>query len=92
MGSGHLSCGRWLKAENSNELAEQARSATMGQWVTGYLSGVAVNLPPVGDGLRRSVWEGIRHWIDNYCQAHPLESVNDAAAALAVDLASKNIN
>ena len=67
------------------------RSAMMGQWVLGYLTGVAIFTPPIGDGLLRTDWEGIRHWIDNYCQAHPLDSVNDAAAALAVDLA-KNSN
>jgi hypothetical protein len=85
MGMGHSSCGAWTKAQNSNDIRDQTLSAMMGQWVAGYLSAVAVFMP-ISDGLLRTDWEGIRHWIDNYCQAHPLNSVNDAAAALSLDL------
>jgi len=76
MGLGGGSCGLWTAARRIRS------SADFEQWVLGYLSGVgavALNLDPLNRVDAFGVWA----WIDNYCQAHPIERVTDAAKAFA---------
>jgi hypothetical protein len=40
----------------------------------------------VTDGLRGTDAEGIARWIDPYCEAHPLDNVETATDALALEL------
>jgi hypothetical protein len=63
----------------------------MFQWVLGFLSGIATHNPPVVDGLGRTDAEGIGHWIDDYCQAHPLDALHEAASALAVEMVIETV-
>ena len=51
-----------------------------GEWVLGFLAGAAVmggDLNP----LNGTDTDGVFAWIDNYCGAHPLEMISDAAHA-----------
>jgi hypothetical protein len=55
------------------------------QWIVGYLSGVASATSQAGmDPLHGTDAEGVWAWIDNYCQAHPLDLMIDAGTAFVV--------
>ena len=85
IGSGTVSCGSWTAyrpayipggsatLSSQNALQNQA-------WVLGFLSGVGF----IGNGddpLNGMDAQGVWAWIDNYCQAHPIENIAQAAAA-----------
>jgi hypothetical protein len=84
VGSGNNSGGAWTQAR-------QARSPKQGlnaQWVAGYLSGA--NMEETGpEALRGIDFEGMVAWIDNYCQANPLEFVATAAFSLLKTLRAR---
>ena len=85
VGIGNRSCGSWIQARRQNP--EQAH--LLESWVGGYLSGANSIIAPA---TKRDVLsggidaEGLWAWIDNYCRAHPLDSVSEAADQLAADL------
>jgi len=60
------------------------------QWVFGFLSAKALNSVSMSAALKATDAEGIIHWIDNYCQANPLDSIDVAAAALALLLTANS--
>jgi hypothetical protein len=73
VGQGTLSCGAWMTAR-------QERSAFgIQQWVLGFLSGVAFMGAPKIAPLESTDGPGVWAWIDNYCHAHPVETVSGAA-------------
>jgi hypothetical protein len=58
------------------------------QWVAGYLS-AANNVAFVNDKedvLKGSDFDGLMAWIDNYCRANPLDTVEKAAVQLLAEL------
>jgi hypothetical protein len=76
VGPGVSSCGTWT-ADQSNATAYQIDLS----WVLGFLAGIAyASLDNPLHGLDANA---VADWIDNYCQAHPLEHIIDAADALA---------
>jgi hypothetical protein len=86
MGRGLDSCGAWITHRRdvkvgapitaNSEIADEETN-----WVVGFLSGVGFmgrgNVNPL-DGMDA---EGILAWIDNYCRAHPIERIVEAAGA-----------
>jgi hypothetical protein len=75
IGSGTGSCGTWsADRRQPPPVAFQDE-----QWVLGFLSGIGF----VGDGgdnpLNGVDAAAVWGWMDNYCQAHPLESIATAA-------------
>jgi hypothetical protein len=70
-----VSCGTWTKIRGSN----QARPAE--QWVAGYLSGVNMTSDK-RDILGDTDGDGVMAWLDNYCQAHPLDKIIKATGSL----------
>jgi hypothetical protein len=50
-------------------------------WVTGFISGLAVRDESGADVLKDIYSDGVFAWIDNYCLAHPIENLVDAAIA-----------
>jgi hypothetical protein len=76
VGPGAGSCGAWT-ADRSNK----PRYSIDLSWVLGFLAGVGFE--GSGDPLRGLDSNAVAGWIDNYCQAHPLEHIVDAAEALA---------
>jgi hydrogenase/urease accessory protein HupE len=50
------------------------------QWVVGFLSGVGWPQNKY-DPLAGMVAGGVWGWVDNYCRAHPIETIGDAALA-----------
>jgi hypothetical protein len=86
IGSGVSSCGAWTA--NRREFAP-GRPITQGsqnalqemQWVLGFLSGIGNISDASTDPLNNMDADGVWAWIDNYCQAHPLEHIVAAAKA-----------
>jgi hypothetical protein len=86
IGSGTFSCGSWTASRSAYKIpgppTRGFQVALQDQaWVLGFLSGigfVAANDDNPLDGVDA---DGVWAWIDNYCQAHPIENVQQAAAA-----------
>jgi hypothetical protein len=60
-------------------------------WVLGFLTAVSqynVTGSPknIVHGLTGS---GVDHWVDNYCAAHPLDNIDEAASALVGELSRR---
>jgi hypothetical protein len=76
IGAGVSSCGKWT-ADQSQEtpIADD-------QWILGFLSGVAfMGSGPETNPLNGLDAQAVWAWIDNYCQAHPLDSIATAGIA-----------
>jgi hypothetical protein len=73
------SCGAWTKARQS-KTAQPAE-----QWVAGYLSGVNTTSDEP-DTLMGTDWDGVMTWMDNYCEARPLDKIVLAAIKLVQHL------
>lgn len=79
MGAGVQTCGTWLE-----HAAKDYRDyrVTDTQWVIGYVAGVNDETPNFGDLLYGIDNNGLTGWLDQYCSAHPLDTLHDAARAL----------
>jgi hypothetical protein len=73
IGLGNASCGKWI------EVRCDRRDLAFEQWVLGFLSGAAWKGPQ--DPLHEVGTAAVDAWMDNYCRAHPLEAIVDAAEA-----------
>jgi hypothetical protein len=84
LGAGNLSCGAWKEHRSNHDELE----ASMKSWVLGFIT--AENVWNVV--LRHSAIsattdaDGLFGWIDNYCAAHPLETVSAATLELSSEL------
>jgi hypothetical protein len=88
LGSGTSSCGQWLE---DRETAGPDGYFLQDSWVNGYLTG-----HQDGDGEASGLTENQTSdlparnaWIDNYCQANPLNDLTDAARGLWDELSSR---
>jgi hypothetical protein len=85
-GGGLSLCGAWTTARRDRQ------AIGFEEWVAGFLSGfgdLAASVPiPEMDPLRGLNTQTVRAWVDNYCQAHPLERIVQAAEALARERAN----
>jgi hypothetical protein len=75
------SCGTWVEVRGRRLAIGQE------QWVFGFLTGVGsagVYLPSKVNPLQGVDANAVLAWMDNYCQAHPLENVGSAAGAFVV--------
>jgi hypothetical protein len=77
IGSGTASCGAWTA--DRHQLANRALSDE--EWVLGFLSGVGYIGYDSANPLNKTDADGVWAWIDNYCSAHPISQISDAAAA-----------
>jgi hypothetical protein len=87
LGEGTMSCGEWgdrRRAEPNRVLPESA-------WVLGYVTAMArSDSEKTGREIARHVEPvGMDHWIDNFCAAHPLDNVEQAASALVAELKAR---
>lgn len=76
------SCGEWT-GRKSNAI-EEAHDKS---WLYGALSTIAM-IKKV-DILAHTDAESIDLWMDNYCQAHPLDSLLEGAADLSFELSRR---
>ena len=79
-GAGSRPCGSWLQLRSQ----AQPDSAMLQSWVLGYITSVNAHeltiTKDISDGTNP---EALFSWIDDYCAAHPLDSVARAAASLS---------
>jgi len=83
LGEGNTSCGEWTDKRK----AEPGRVIPEASWILGYLTAASnfrsSNTPDFTSGVRGSATD---HWVDSYCATHPLDDIQAAAQALAVEL------
>lgn len=81
---GLQSCGRWTDERRQGGLVDEVYQG----WVYGFVTGAgdmfAALSPPLT--LRTTDSAAIRAWVDNYCAAHPLDSIAKASEALVLEL------
>jgi hypothetical protein len=77
MGAGLEYCGAWTEArqQNAAELPEH--------WLLGYLSGIGSESVSGTDPLKSMDAEAVFAWVDNYCRAHPLDTIERAGGSFA---------
>ena len=86
-GAGGRPCGNWLQLR-SQALPD---SAVLQSWVLGYVTSVNANVLTVNqDVAGGSSSDALFSWIDDYCAAHPLDSLARAAGSLVDSLRTKN--
>lgn len=80
---GDPDCTRWVKETRDSDRF----------WLTGYLSGLNAMYPLLdqsqADPLRQVKSDQAVMWIDNYCKANPLRTVNYAAQKLFWELVNQ---
>ncbi len=74
VGKGKSSCGTWTadRRHRQSNLDEQ--------WILGFLSGIGYKSQSF-DPLKGMDVNAVWAWMDNYCQAHTLDSIAMAGAA-----------
>jgi hypothetical protein len=76
LGSGTVSCGTWTA------LRRQGQARLPEQWILGFLSGVGYEGAAGGDNPLNGVdADAVGAWMDNYCQANPLDTLAKAGTA-----------
>jgi hypothetical protein len=85
-GSGTLSCGSWTadrREYNTGGRVTQGSQEAQQEsaWVLGFLSGIGFIHNNGDDPMDGVDSQGVWAWIDNYCKAHPIVSIADAAGA-----------
>ena len=87
LGAGGRPCGNWLQVR-SQALPD---SAVLQSWVLGYVTSVNANVLTVNqDVAKGDSPNALFSWIDDYCAAHPLDSIARAAGSLVDSLRTKN--
>jgi hypothetical protein len=83
-GPGTMSCGTWTQeAQTASRYANEA-------WILGFLTAYGRYVFKGSDIARGADNAGLTAWVDNYCAAHPLETVVTAAQLLIEQLAPKS--
>ena len=80
-GQGTLSCGRWTEDNRAG------RDKHLQTWVIGFVSGACAALAASKVELRQTDSDAMAAWIDQYCAAHPLETVGTATEELVLEFA-----
>jgi hypothetical protein len=91
IGFGTMSCGRWLEDRQSHG----SESKVSEGWVWGFISGMnaaaeefGLNISFAGSGTDSAAQLA---WLDNYCHAHPFDTLTEAAQALWHALFAKGL-
>ena len=82
-GLGNSSCGTWTAARR------EQRAVGYEQWILGFLNGIGFKGVSAsasgGDPLNGLDADAVWAWVDNYCQASPLDAIWLAAVQLSLD-------
>jgi hypothetical protein len=82
IGAGTSTCGSW----SANRRSKSQLWYSQGNWVLGFLSGVGfIGIQNGYNPLHGLDAGAVSSWLDNYCQAHPLEPLAAAAEALVAE-------
>jgi hypothetical protein len=74
-GLGTASCGTWTAARRDRN------AWGFEQWALGFLSGIGYAGAAQDDPLYGTDADGVWGWFDNYCRAHPVVTLSNAAKA-----------
>ncbi|MGH6869949.1 MAG: hypothetical protein ACREHE_00455 [Rhizomicrobium sp.] len=85
-GVGNRSCGAWLSDRRDKGWPALVELS----WVEGFVTAMDNNSPKINGAAHATDSDGIAAWIDNYCPAHPLNSISTAAEALTLEMASRH--
>jgi len=80
IGHGTQTCGAWTAAAKEESVTRLVQRV----WVAGYVSGVAITTGR--DIIGPTDYDGMMAWIDQFCTANPLSTIQVAADALAYRL------
>jgi hypothetical protein len=90
VGAGNSSCGDWTSQKagsDANQIEGKLIRQAYVHWLGGFVSGLnyayRATYGNITDGTDVN---GIDGWVDNYCAAHPLDMVGQAAIALGAEL------
>lgn len=83
LGSGTISCGKWIEQSRASP---SSLPLAIG-WVAGYLTRASISTNR--DLLAAPDASALRAWIDNYCLAHPLDTLFNAVEELEGELVSR---
>ena len=97
-GAGYNSCGAWTKAQGHRPPITTGFYATFADldlvqqisWVQGFLTAFNYYASNSGNVLNDVDNNGVFAWIDNYCAAHPLDSIGTATFALIAELSKRS--
>jgi hypothetical protein len=87
IGAGAETCGFWTEVRR---YPGNPNDGSIKQWVLGFISGTALGgfgldpkwgFDPLEGVDAYAVWA----WVDNYCRAHPLEIIANAAKAFILE-------
>lgn len=84
IGAGALSCGNWTADYETRDVGLWVDAA----WLAGYLSAYTA-YHPAGDVTKNLDPAARDAWVTNYCQAHPLDFIFQAADALIAELRAR---
>jgi hypothetical protein len=76
---GDMTCPKWTSNRADPTTAVQSRS-----WLLGFMTGLAITSQT--DVLQYTDAESVGLWMDNYCRAHPLDTVATSGLALFTEL------
>ncbi len=76
-GVGSQTCGAWVQ-----DINKRPDNYIFHAWVAGFVSGVG----SMGESLKETQAAAMELFVTNYCNAHPLDDVADASAALVMAL------
>jgi hypothetical protein len=85
IGYGGQTCGKWTQDRNHNEFGARLNEA----WLLGFISARNGSSQAGFDITQDADNAGLFVWIDNYCAAHPLVLIADAAARLITYLEAR---
>ena len=90
-GVGASVCGSWSEARRGPMTSKTVIQEQMTvSWVMGFVSAMnneyAEQFPNFTQHFKRIGSDGVTGWLDNYCRANPINSVNDAAMSLVLEL------
>jgi len=84
-GVGTASCGQWTAHRKQRDLLTSAFES----WLMGYLSAFATWKEGGMEMLDATDNEAFVAWVSNYCEAHPLDSIDSAALSLISEMARR---
>ncbi len=84
IGNGNSSCGSFIEQRRTYS------DAGIAQWVNGYLTAFNSSAPEDDFNILAGADpNGLRAWFDQYCGAHPLDTIFAASNALINDLLTR---
>jgi hypothetical protein len=85
-GAGNSSCGAWTE-ERRNDSA-LANGYIL--WIEGFVTATELSHPSIVPAAKQIDSDAIAGWVDNWCAAHPLDKISNAANALTVTLRDRS--